>query len=69
MTGLPKWGLLIDRTMMGLARAERTDLHVAVMVLDEPRLGNRQHRADPELVPVARALREPPARRHGGSGR
>jgi GGDEF domain-containing protein len=56
MTGLPKWALLIDRTMMGLARASRTDHHVAVMVLDEPRLGTRDRRADPGLVPVARAL-------------
>lgn len=56
MTGLPKWGLLIDRTMMALARAARTQLHVAVFVLDEPRLGHRAQLADPGLVPVVRAL-------------
>ena len=57
MTGLPKWGLLIDRTQMALARAARTEMHVAVFVLDQPRLGDRRHLADPGLVPVVQSLR------------
>ena len=57
MTGLPKWGLLIDRTMMAIARAARTNLHIAVFVLDEARLGHRSQLADPGLLPVAQALR------------
>jgi len=36
LTGLPRWGLLIDRTAVALARARRHDQQVAVFVLDEP---------------------------------
>jgi GGDEF domain-containing protein len=38
MTGLPKWALLIDRLGVALARAKRTGNHVALFVLDDPRV-------------------------------
>jgi GGDEF domain-containing protein len=36
LTGLPKWALLIDRTAVALARAQRTGNQVAVFVIDDP---------------------------------
>jgi GGDEF domain-containing protein len=35
VTGLPRWALLIDRTQIALARAQRVNRKVAVFVLDE----------------------------------
>jgi GGDEF domain-containing protein len=36
-TGLPRWPLLIDRTTIALARANRVNRVVSVFVLDDPR--------------------------------
>ena len=36
LTGLPRWGLLIDRTAVAIARAQRAGNTVAVFVLDDP---------------------------------
>jgi hypothetical protein len=36
-TGLPRWPLLLDRTSIALARANRCDRAVAVFVLQDPR--------------------------------
>jgi GGDEF domain-containing protein len=40
LTGLPKWALLIDRTAVALARAQRTGNQVAVLVLEDPHFDN-----------------------------
>jgi GGDEF domain-containing protein len=35
-TGLPRWGLLLDRTAVALAHARRTGEQIAVLLLDDP---------------------------------
>jgi GGDEF domain-containing protein len=39
-TGLPQWALLLDRTEVALARAQRVNSKVAVCVLDDLRTGS-----------------------------
>ena len=41
LTGLPRWGLLLDRTAVAIARAARSGSEVAVFVIDEPRFPDR----------------------------
>ncbi len=53
-TGLPRWGLLIDRTGVALARARRNETMVAVFVVDEPHFPNRPY----DAMAVTRALQE-----------
>jgi GGDEF domain-containing protein len=52
LTGLPRWGLLIDRTAVALARAQRTGTAVAVFVLDEPRFPDQPY----DVLVVTKAL-------------
>jgi GGDEF domain-containing protein len=54
LTGLPRWGLLIDRTGIALARAQRTGTTVAVFVLDEPHVPNRPY----DVLTVTKTLQE-----------
>lgn len=53
LTGLPRGTLLIDRTIVALARARRHGRDVAVFVLDDPRFPNGTH----EVRRVADVLR------------
>ena len=43
LTGLPRWGLLIDRTAVAIARAQRGGTTMAVFVLDDPHFPDRPH--------------------------
>lgn len=43
LTGLPRWGLLIDRTGVAIARAQRAGTTVAVFVLDDPHVPDRPY--------------------------
>jgi GGDEF domain-containing protein len=43
LTGLPRWGLLIDRTAVAIARAQRAETTVAVFVLDDPHFPDRPY--------------------------
>jgi GGDEF domain-containing protein len=36
LTGLPRWGLLLDRTAVALARARRSGTTVAIFVIEDP---------------------------------
>lgn len=53
LTGLPRWGLLIDRTGVAMGRAERAGTTVAVFVIDEPHFPGRPF----DVVAVAKILR------------
>jgi GGDEF domain-containing protein len=53
-TGLPRWGLLIDRTAVALARARRSrDAQVAFFVLDDPTVPPDH---DVELAEIAKRV-------------
>ena len=52
LTGLPRWGLLIDRTGVALARAQRAGRTVAVFVLDDPHFPDRPY----DILAVAKTL-------------
>jgi GGDEF domain-containing protein len=54
LTGLPRWGLLIDRLGVALARAQRAGTTVAVFVLDEPHFPDRPY----DVLAVTRAMQE-----------
>jgi len=54
LTGLPRWGLLIDRTAVALGRAARAGTEVAVFVLDDPHFADRPH----DVLAVARTLQD-----------
>ena len=41
LTGLPRWGLLIDRTGVAISRASRAGTTVAVFVIDDPHFPDR----------------------------
>ena len=43
LTGLPRWGLLIDRTSVAIARAKRAGKTMAVFVLDDPHFPDPPH--------------------------
>ena len=58
LTGLPCGTLLIDRTMVALARARRHGRDVAVFVLDDPRFPNGTHEAR-RVADVLRAALRP----------
>ena len=58
LTGLPGGTLLIDRTMVALARARRHGRDVAVFVLDDPRFPNGTHEAR-RVADVLRAALRP----------
>jgi PleD family two-component response regulator len=53
LTGLPRWGLLIDRTAMAIARAQRAGNVVAVFVLDDPHFPDRPY----DIVEVVKVLK------------
>jgi GGDEF domain-containing protein len=52
LTGLPRWGLLIDRTAVAIARAQRAGNTVAVFVLDDPHFPDRPY----DVLAVVRQL-------------
>jgi GGDEF domain-containing protein len=54
LTGLPRWGLLIDRTSVAIARAQRSGTEVAVFVLDQPHFPDRAY----DLLAVVQALQD-----------
>lgn len=54
LTGLPRWGLLIDRTAVALARARRAGTTVAVFVIDEPHFPDQPY----DVLAVTKALRD-----------
>jgi GGDEF domain-containing protein len=54
LTGLPRWGLLIDRTGVALARARRAGTTVAVFVIDEPHFPGQPF----DVVAVSKTLLE-----------
>lgn len=54
LTGLPRWGLLIDRTTVAISRAQRSGTEVAVFVLDQPHFPDRAY----EVHAVVKALRD-----------
>jgi GGDEF domain-containing protein len=43
LTGLPRWGLLLDRTAVALARARRSGSTVAIFVIEDPQFPNRPY--------------------------
>jgi GGDEF domain-containing protein len=52
LTGLPRWGLLIDRTAVATARARRSGKTLAVFVLEDPHFPDRPH----DILAVVQAL-------------
>jgi GGDEF domain-containing protein len=54
LTGLPRWGLLLDRTAVAIARAERSGTEVAVFVIDQPHFSDRAF----DVLAVVRSLQE-----------
>jgi GGDEF domain-containing protein len=52
LTGLPRWGLLIDRTAVAIARAQRNGNTMAVFVLDDPHFPDRPF----DVLAVAKLL-------------
>jgi GGDEF domain-containing protein len=54
LTGLPRWGLLIDRTAVAIARAQRAGNTVAVFVLDDPHFPDRPY----DILSVVQALKQ-----------
>ena len=54
LTGLPRWGLLIDRTTVAIARAQRSGTVVAVFVLDEPHFPGQTF----DVISVVKTLQE-----------
>jgi GGDEF domain-containing protein len=52
LTGLPRWGLLIDRTAVAIARAQRAGTTLAVFVLDDPHFPDRPH----DILAVVKVL-------------
>jgi GGDEF domain-containing protein len=54
LTGLPRWGLLIDRTAVAIARAQRSGTTVAVFVLDDPHFPDRPY----DVLAVVKLLQE-----------
>ena len=54
LTGLPRWGLLIDRTAVAIARAERAGTEVAVFVVEQPHFADRAY----DVLRVVQALQE-----------
>jgi GGDEF domain-containing protein len=53
LTGLPRWGLLIDRTAVAIARAQRSGNTVAIFVLDDPHFPDRPY----DILAVVEQLR------------
>jgi GGDEF domain-containing protein len=54
LTGLPRWGLLIDRTGIAIARAQRAGTTVAVFVLDDPHFPDQPF----DVLVVAKTLQD-----------
>src|SRR6185369_4514250 len=54
LTGLPRWGLLIDRTAVAIARAERSGTEVAVFVVEQPHFADRAY----DVLRVVEALQD-----------
>jgi GGDEF domain-containing protein len=52
LTGLPRWGLLIDRTAVALSRARRAGTTMAVFVLEDPHFPDRPF----DVLAVAKTL-------------
>ncbi len=53
-TGLPRWGLLLDRAGVALAHAQRSGQRIAVFVLDDPHFPGVPF----DVVRIARALHD-----------
>ena len=54
LTGLPRWGLLIDRTAVAISRARRAGTTVAVFVLEEPQFPGQPY----DVLAVVKTLQD-----------